>query len=153
MLMRNKYFLILALTLIMVGAIFLFFLTKPESKDTSKNQEIISLDEKKEINVKVVIDTGSDKYEYVGTLNGGATVFDLLKKTSAVNNFSFDYKESGLGIFVEEIYGVKNNSMQNKFWLYKINGDLATIGASAQKIQDGDIVEWFFGDTSSYFKN
>jgi hypothetical protein len=48
----------------------------------------------------------------------------------------------GMGQFVEEINGIKNDFKQNKYWIYYINNKSAIAGISQYIIQQGDIIEW-----------
>jgi hypothetical protein len=109
------------------------------------NQPVEEKVEEKNFSVKLVIDTGLNKYEFSKNAIAETTVFDLLKQISAENNFTFLYQESSMGVFVDEIYGVKNDAASNKYWLYKINGELANVGASAQKVKAGDKILWYYG--------
>jgi hypothetical protein len=100
--------------------------------------------------VKLTINTGEAKHEFSSSLEKDATVFSLLKKLSAANNYTLVYKESSIGVFIEELYGVKNNATQNKYWLYKVNGESANVGASSYQLKAGDIVEWNFEEAKGF---
>lgn len=101
-----------------------------------------------QIKVKLLISSENDKKEFDYNLAVDATVFELLKKVSADNNFSFKYQESSMGVFVEEIAGVKNDVVSNKYWLYKVNGKFANSGASVNKLKNGDLIEWYYGSAT-----
>ena len=62
-------------------------------------------------------------------------------QNNKVNNFTFNYKEySGLGIFIDEINGVKGG--QGGYWIYYINNKEANVGVSNYILKDGDSVLW-----------
>lgn len=57
--------------------------------------------------------------------------------------FTFSGKEySGLGFFVEEINGVKNNTQEGRYWIYYINGKKAQVGISSYILKPNDIIMW-----------
>jgi hypothetical protein len=59
--------------------------------------------------------------------------------------FMFSAKEySGIGMFVEEINGVKNDTSAQKYWIMYIDGESASVGASGYVLRDGDIINWKF---------
>jgi hypothetical protein len=100
--------------------------------------------------VKLIINTGEAKHEFSASLEKDATVFSLLKKLNTENNFSLKYQESSMGVFIEEIYNVKNDAAQNKYWLYKVNGESANVGASSYQLKEGDVVEWNFEEAKGF---
>jgi len=114
--------------------------------NTSPTAEVLPEEEK----VKLIINTGEVKYEFTVPFEKDSTVFSLLKKLSVENNFTLDYRESGLGVFIEEVYGIKNNGTENKYWLYKVNGQLANVGASSYRIKEGDEITWNYEEAKVF---
>ena len=77
------------------------------------------------------------------SINEGGTVYDAMNilQNNKENNFSFVSKEySGLGIFIDEINGIKGVS--GKYWVYSVNGEKASISVSKYIIKNGDNVLW-----------
>lgn len=72
------------------------------------------------------------------------SVFDLLKRIVEDNEIEFSFQDygGGLGAMIELIGGRKNDFSADKYWQYWINNEYAKVGASAQTLKDGDIVEW-----------
>lgn len=74
----------------------------------------------------------------------GSNAYQAMERLREQQGFSFNGKEHpGLGFFVEEIEGMKNN--QNKsgmYWIYYVNGKKAEVGISQYIIQAGDTIEW-----------
>jgi hypothetical protein len=92
-------------------------------------------------NIQVALKVLGETYK-VGIENG-ATVYDVMNivKETKENNFSFISKEyPGLGIFVDEINGIKGTPQ--KYWIYYVNGKEAPIGISNYILKDGDIINW-----------
>ena len=38
----------------------------------------------------------------------------------------------------------------NKYWMFKVNGQLANEGASSLKVNNNDVIEWYYGEVSGY---
>lgn len=51
-------------------------------------------------------------------------------------------QDSELGVFVDEINGVKNGG--GGFWIYYVNGQMGQVGAEDYQCQAGDKIEWRF---------
>jgi len=92
-------------------------------------------------NTKVFFVILNKKYET--EVKEGETVYGAMKSIESVkeNNFSFVAKEySSLGVFVEEINGIKGEN--GKYWIYYVNDKEASVGVSNYKINNGDIISW-----------
>ena len=73
-----------------------------------------------------------------------STVYDAMKQSK------LDFKTktfAGLGEFVEEIGGLKNDPQDGKYWIYFINGETAKLGISTQIVEPNDLIEWKYGTT------
>ncbi len=98
--------------------------------------------------VTLVIDSGARRLEYSLRVDEGSTVFDLLLEASGRYGFSFDYSNnSSYGAFVEELDGVRNDPRAGMFWLYYVNGNYASLGASSQILSEGDVILWRYQST------
>lgn len=78
-------------------------------------------------------------------LTPGKNVYDAMAELSQVSSQPFIFSTKnypGMGQFVEEINGIKNDFKQNKYWIYYINNKSAIAGISQYIIQQGDIIEW-----------
>jgi hypothetical protein len=98
--------------------------------------------------VILTIDTGAKQYEFNEDWESGMTAFELLKKISGRENFSFKYQDSSFGVFVEEIHGVENDDSESKYWMFKVNGKLSEVGCSDYKLGKGDSVKWMYEKVS-----
>lgn len=85
---------------------------------------------------------------YALSLPEQSSVYDLMEKAREVHGILFGGREyTGIGFFVDEINGVKNNEGGNsKYWIYSINGQKAQVGISQYILQDGDIISWNYED-------
>ncbi|OQA39268.1 MAG: hypothetical protein BWY51_00360 [Parcubacteria group bacterium ADurb.Bin316] len=149
---KNKIIITTTLVLVVIGVVFV--VAKYQQQIFKKRfayNNFTAAQQEKKIEVKLIIDTSTNKYEYNDVeITANSTVFDVLKKTSTDNNFSLVYKESDLGVFVEEIYGVKNNVSANKYWMYKVNGEIVNVGASSYEVNNGDEIGWYYGEATIF---
>ncbi|HED06515.1 MAG TPA: DUF4430 domain-containing protein [Ignavibacteria bacterium] len=99
-------------------------------------------DKEDKINVIVKIISKNNPGEYSEKVNSGISVLNLMELIGKKYNLSFKYSESGSGMFVDEINGVKNNSSDNTHWLLYVNGKIIKAGISDYKLSDNDIIEW-----------
>lgn len=110
----------------------------------TKKQNLLA---EKTTNVTLAINTGDEEHKFESKVSSGSTVMDLLKISSKGNGFSLSYKDTSAGAFVDEIYGMKNDTTNGKYWTYKVNGKFADIGASGYVVLDGDTIEWIYSDS------
>jgi len=88
-----------------------------------------------------VLLAGDRKYEIAVPEN--STVFDLMSALKQRGDFDFKGKNStGLGFFVEEINGLKNNPSDNTYWIYYVNGKAANVGISNYILKPNDVITW-----------
>lgn len=89
---------------------------------------------------------GEKKYAIAVPAN--QTVYDLMAALKQRGDFDFQGKNSrGLGFFVEEINGVRNNPKESTFWIYYINGKGAELGISNYTLKINDIITWKYEKT------
>jgi hypothetical protein len=119
---------------------------KLESKNELTIKEKISQIGAKELSVKniKVLLTVSDK-KYDTEIKEGASVIEVMKKIEkeSIGNNIFNFKyidNASLGGFVTEINGKKGTP--GKYWIYYINGKLASVGVSNQILKEGDVINW-----------
>lgn len=114
----------------------------PSAKIAKENIPLISDVKSDELgNIKVSLEV-LDKV-YKSEVNEGSSVFDAMQKIKDTpeNLFDFKYKETpGLGNFITEINGMKGTP--GKYWIYYVNSEKATIGASQYVLKEGDIIRW-----------
>ncbi len=111
-----------------------------ESAKIEKTESPETVSNPAEEKIKAVMLINGAKYEAEVKL--GSSAYDLMNLLKTENKISFFGKDySGLGFFVEEINGVKNNPA-GKNWLYYVNGKPAPVGISNYIIKANDIIEW-----------
>ncbi|MDP2709018.1 MAG: DUF4430 domain-containing protein [bacterium] len=129
--------------------------TVPEKNATSQTplireekngeaQQIVEIPAEEKIKAVTMI----DGVKFAAEIKTGATAHDLMNELKAENKINFSGKNyPGLGFFVEEINGLKNNS-SGKNWVYYVNGRPAPVGVSNYILKDGDIIEWKYEEKS-----
>jgi len=106
-------------------------------KKIEQPQAISALAEEK---IKAVMLINGVKYE--AEVKAGASAYDLMNELKQNGKISFSGKNySGLGFFVEEINGLKNNPLAEN-WIYYVNGNPAPVGISNYLIKNDDVLEW-----------
>jgi len=77
----------------------------------------------------------------------GQTVLDLLTTQVQKNELAFETKDYGdLGMLVNKI-GDKENSQENKYWQYWVDGEQVMVGADNYFLQGGERIEWRFQES------
>jgi len=133
-------FIVIGIIIVVSGlAIFSYEISRliPE-KEVGIFQENI----KKEI--VLVIDDGREFPKTFETeLNEKATVFDLLKEGIEKLDLTLRTKTYNIGIMVEAI-GNTENGQDGKYWLFYVNGELASVSVDKKEIKAGDKIEFKF---------
>ena len=79
----------------------------------------------------------TDKDKTVGqevTFEQGDSVMDVLEEYHHVE------EEGGLVVAID---GVSQDPATNTYWLYNVNGEMASKGAEDQLLSDGDVIEFY----------
>ncbi|MCP6726461.1 MAG: DUF4430 domain-containing protein [Patescibacteria group bacterium] len=88
--------------------------------------------------IAVILETEETRYEV--TIPQGSSVFDVMQ-TAQDQGFTFAGREfSGLGFFVEEIEGKRQNPKERMYWIYYVNGKKAQVGVSLYIIEDNNVI-------------
>lgn len=83
--------------------------------------------------VKATVNEGGTVVSYPGQT--GQTALAILKEVAETET-----EESSFGEFVTTINGVEGNGP--KYWLFYVDGEAATVGASEYVTSDGESIEW-----------
>lgn len=118
----------------------------PEKIVSTTSEEILTTinnnNQKAQLPYYADIIIGGKKYT-INFEKEGIILKDLLDKLQTESDFSFSGKNyPGIGFFVNEMNGTKNDNKQGKYWVYYLNGQSAQVGISNQKINSGDNIEW-----------
>ncbi|EKD44064.1 MAG: hypothetical protein ACD_72C00006G0001 [uncultured bacterium] len=108
--------------------------------ETTTSSEIIKNEELKySLSATIII---SDT-QYPLVLPEKSTAYDAMQALVSNKQISVLMKEfGGIGYFVEEINGLKNNNQTGEYWIYYINDISAKVGISAYTLKQNDKITW-----------
>ncbi|MFA6423781.1 MAG: DUF4430 domain-containing protein [Candidatus Magasanikbacteria bacterium] len=110
-----------------------------EIKSTTTVETINKEEIKYPLNVTIKI---IDKL-YTLNLPENSTGYNAMQKLITDKKISAIFKEyKGVGYFLEEIDGQKNNNQTGEYWIYYINGQPAKIGISSYILKNNDLITW-----------
>ncbi|MFH0951671.1 MAG: DUF4430 domain-containing protein [Patescibacteria group bacterium] len=99
------------------------------------------------INVTLEINNSSSQTSYNAEVPVDTDVMTLTRQVADTNNLTLAVKDYGeMGKLVEGIGGTDNDTVAGKYWLYYVNGEYATVGASQQIVKEGDVISWRYGE-------
>jgi len=119
-------------------------------QDTNTTTDYI--EEKKEItkiteeNIAYIAMYIEEKSYYV-PYQENMSVENAMKTIQIISSTPFSFKTKnypGMGSFVYEINGKKQNNINGIYWIYSINGKKSTLGISQYIIQPEDIITWTY---------
>jgi len=117
---------------VLIAATYLFVISKNTDYTPSTTQTTITPQNVVNSNVEPDLYTVS----YEGKV--GTSVLDLLSQHAQAET-----KDSSFGTYVDTINGITGGT-DSKYWLFYVNGEPATVGASEYMTHDGDLIEWRF---------
>lgn len=148
----NKYTKIILIIILLIIIAYTGIKLVEYNKTTNRNAGESNLLEDKAITAAMVINTGNEEHKFESNISSGTNAFDFLKKVNQEQKLDLIYKNTNMGAFIEGIYGIKNDAVNSKFWMYKINGKFADVGASNYVVRNGDSIEWVYSDGSELSK-
>ena len=133
---KNTLIVLLLIAIFLIGAFHYLNFPKLEDKTIKENNKIEKIEE------MAVTFTVLDRI-YQVSIKEGDTVYDLMNnlQSNKENNFTFESKEyPSMGIFIDGINGIKGEP--NKYWIYSVNGEEASVSVSKYILKNGDNVLW-----------
>jgi len=82
---------------------------------------------------------------YPLSVTSSTTVYEAMQllQIDSRQPFTFSAKNyPGMGYFIEEINGIKNDTKTNTYWIMYVNGQSAQVGASQYILKPNDIITW-----------
>jgi len=94
--------------------------------------------------VTLAVENGADKTQVLVPVAGTRSVADVMQTAAAENKITMEFKDYGaaMGILIEAINNVANDSGQNRYWYLYVNGQLSPVGASQALVEVGDAITW-----------
>ncbi len=111
---------------------------------TTVNQALVSeMPDPVAIHVTLIIQSPKQKSRWSFQVVENSSVDAMMRWASERYHFSYNTKPfSGLGVFVDELAGIKSDSKSGMYWLYQVNGVMAAQGVSSMMLHDGDTITW-----------
>lgn len=100
------------------------------------------------VNVGIKYRDGKVEWHNSTSLKEGSTLLDATSKVAVVN-----YTKYPTGCFVESIGGVRNEHPYYWIWWYwdkSMGWTLGPVAADKYVLSDGEVVMWFYEDTSQW---
>ncbi|MGT2757446.1 DUF4430 domain-containing protein [Streptococcus ovuberis] len=105
----------------------------PSSAPVSHSTTQVGDDDPK-AQASVLVKFADKETEKEVTFEVGDSVMDVLEDNFTVN------EEDGL---VTAINGVSQDPAKNTYWMYKVNGKMADVGAESYEVKPGDKIEFY----------
>ena len=141
---------IVAVAIVVLALIGGYFVSTNIGQQTASTPTTTSQEQVKKAQVEVKVDYAGDSGKSAEIrsveVEEGKTAWDALQTAVGKENIEFKDYGGDLGIFIAGINGVKPTG--NKFWLVKVNGEGAKVGASTYKVKSGDQIEFVVSEAS-----
>ncbi|MFA6547423.1 MAG: DUF4430 domain-containing protein [Candidatus Magasanikbacteria bacterium] len=93
--------------------------------------------------IETTIEINSQQHKV--SLPEKSTAYDAMQKLTNTKQITMTTKQyNGLGYFIEEINGLKNNNQTGEYWIYYINGQSAKVGVSLYILKNNDLIKWTY---------
>ena len=75
----------------------------------------------------------------------GETAYDILVEAARENGILLDMKGSGKMVYISAIASVYEYEYgELAGWIYRVNGEMPSVGCAAYDLSDGDVIEWSY---------
>ena len=117
----------------------------PNTSSKPLQQEETVQAEVKEQGIDITLTVPETGFSSTLDVPEGSTVYDAMKLMSETTEFTFHAESYGhLGVFIDTIAGIKNDTIRALYWIYAVNGQKATKGVSQYTLQPHDIITWTY---------
>lgn len=89
---------------------------------------------------QVVLNFGDEIATYTASLETAHTALSALTQVASTSGHTVTIKTYPFGALVEAIDAFANSA--DNAWIYFVNGQTASVGASDYEVRPGDVVEW-----------
>lgn len=130
----------LLLLVIVVGA---GCVTNTKTQNDTGKVEGASTEMVSDLDVNLTITADDESTTYSTVAREGFSVLDVLQLASDENDFELETQESSFGVYINGLAG-KTGGDNNKYWMYYVNNESATVGVADYVVEDGDSIEFKF---------
>lgn len=75
-------------------------------------------------------------------LSEGETVYDILTQTAQSYHIQMEHNSSYYISGINYLYEMQYGDLSG--WMYKVNGELPSVGCAEYTLHDGDVIEWLY---------
>lgn len=115
---------------------------KEQQSSTPQNEQQEESSEETQDQAHFIFTAPENNIAITTQIKEGQTVFDVLQKIKEEGKITMTETRSDMGVFIEELNGVHNNTQEQTYWFLYKNGESANVGASALTVHPNDTIEW-----------
>ena len=128
---------------------FLILLLAASTLAACQSQEKVQAEQEASSSVSVSIDqvtisvtaNGEKLSTAEAPFQEGDTLLEVME-----DNFAIETADSDYGAFITSIEDYAQDDSQNLYWLFDVNGEMATVGASEYILEEDDKIDWYLGE-------
>ncbi|MBR4320571.1 MAG: DUF4430 domain-containing protein, partial [Oscillospiraceae bacterium] len=75
-------------------------------------------------------------------LSEGETVYDILTQTAQIYHIQMEHNSSFYISGIHYLYEMQYGDLSG--WMYRVNGELPSVGCAEYILHDGDVIEWLY---------
>ncbi len=140
---HKRFFALIAVLVIISMIVFFYDRGVSVAPTTALEQSAgsgksISKSTREEIALIIKRPDGRVSTRRMSSVPSDTTAFDLF----ALGDIDIEYEDYSFGKLVTSIDGVAQGGEEDKYWIWYINGSLATVGADGYIVQPGDEITW-----------
>ena len=128
---------------------FLILLLAASTLAAYQSQEKVQAEQEASSSVSVSIDqvtisvtaNGEKLSTAEAPFQEGDTLLEVME-----DNFAIETADSDYGAFITSIEDYAQDDSQNLYWLFDVNGEMATVGASEYILEEDDQIDWYLGE-------
>lgn len=142
---KTTNFLTFSLSVLIVLLLTAAGCQKLENANLNQNAVTNSAVQPAKVSKATVIINNSERDIYHNEVSfaGEKTALFLLEKVTNEAAINLETKQYDFGVSIEKI-GEQKGGDNGKYWLYYVNGEMASVGVDQKNIKDGDTVEFKF---------
>lgn len=120
--------------------------TKPAVKPSAEPTPVTPVADTVSISIVGNADWGTVLAEEKIELSKEDTPSDVLIRAAKAHRLSYDIRGSGALTYIEGIDGLYEfDDGPTSGWKFRVNGEVASVGAGVYELKPGDRLEWFYG--------
>ena len=149
---QKKFNAYLSVVLVFVAAVFLIHSTNIEKTEDYYSGDYVITGETIECDLAIYCDTVAGQKDFIPengmilerttiTVGKGMTALDQLAIAARNHKIQLDIKSdyvAGIGYIYEKEFGDVSG------WMYRVNGEYASVNAINYELKDGDFIEWLY---------